>query len=118
MHELAITQQILDLAQHHANEAGAHRVTALHLEIGALSTIIDDSVQFYWDVISQGNVCEGAKLIFHRIPAKLHCQACKQDYTLEYELTACPRCQGIRVNIVSGEQFQLKSIDVEVGELS
>jgi hydrogenase nickel incorporation protein HypA/HybF len=116
MHELAITQQILNLAQQHAEEAGAQQVTDLHLEIGALSTIIDDSVQFYWDMICNGTVCEGAILHFHRIPAQLHCHDCNQNYTLENELTACPHCQGFRVQIVSGEEFQLKSIDVQVNE--
>ena len=116
MHELAITQQILTLAQRHAEEAGAQKVTDLYLDIGALSTIIDDSVQFYWDIISQGSLCEGATLHFRRIPAQLHCQECDQDYILEDELTVCPYCQGFRVEIVSGEEFQLKSIDVQVNE--
>ena len=113
MHELAITEQILNLALRHAGEANARQVTDLHLEIGALSTIIDDSVQFYWDIISQGSLCQGAALHFHRTPARLHCQDCDQVYTLEHELTACPHCDGIHVKIISGQEFQLTSIDIE-----
>jgi hydrogenase nickel incorporation protein HypA/HybF len=113
MHELAITQQILNLALHHAREAEAFKVTDLHLQIGALSTIVDDSVQFYWDIISKDSLCQGAMLHFQRIPAQFHCHTCDQDYTLVNELTACPYCGGIQVKIVAGQEFQLMSIDVE-----
>jgi hydrogenase nickel incorporation protein HypA/HybF len=113
MHELAVTEQILKLALHHAEEAHARQVTDLHLKIGTLSTIIDDSVQFYWDIISQGSLCQGATLHFDRVPATLHCHSCGQDYTLVHELTACPNCHGIQVQILFGQEFQLTSIDIE-----
>lgn len=113
MHELAVTEQILNLALRHAEAAQARQVTNLHLQIGALSTIIDDSIQFYWDIISQGSLCQGATLHFNRMPATLHCHSCGQDYTLDHELTACPTCNGIQVQILSGQEFQLTSIDIE-----
>ena len=113
MHELAVTEQILKLALHHAEEANARRVIDLHLKIGALSTIIDDSVQFYWDMISQGSLCEGATLHFQRIPVRFLCHDCQQEYALENQLTACPNCDSIHVQIVSGQEFQLTSIDIE-----
>ena len=112
MHELAITEQILHLALHHAKEANARQVTDLHLQIGELATIIDDSVQFYWDIISQGSLCQGATLHFHHTSARFHCLDCNQDYALANELTACPYCQSIHVQIVSGQEFQLTSIDI------
>ncbi|MAU01617.1 MAG: hydrogenase maturation nickel metallochaperone HypA [Anaerolineaceae bacterium] len=113
MHELAVTEQILNLALRHAGEANASKVTDLYLEIGALSSIIDDSVQFYWDIISQDSLCQGATLHFNHVPAQLHCQDCDQVYTLEHELTPCPHCDGIHVKIISGQEFQLTSIDIE-----
>ena len=113
MHELAVTEQILNLALRHAREADARQVTDLHLQIGALSTIVDDSVQFYWDIISQGSLCQGAALHFHRTPARFHCLDCQQEYHLTGELTACPNCGSIHVQIMSGQEFQLTSIDIE-----
>ena len=113
MHELAITEQILNLALRHAKEANACQVTDLHLQIGSLSTIIDDSVQFYWDIISKDSLCQGAKLHFHHTAAQFHCHDCGQDYTLADELTACPHCQSIQVQITAGQEFQLTSIDVQ-----
>jgi hydrogenase nickel incorporation protein HypA/HybF len=113
MHELPVVEQILDIANRHAVQAGAVRVTALHLVIGQLSSIVDDSVQFYWDVVSRGTLCEGATLHFERIPASLACRECGEVYTLPGELTPCPRCDSIRVQILTGEEFRLDRIEVE-----
>jgi hydrogenase nickel incorporation protein HypA/HybF len=74
MHELSVTESILDIATKHGQQAGATRVTDIHLVIGQLASIVDDSVQFYWDIISQDSICAAAKLHFKRIPALLECQ--------------------------------------------
>jgi hydrogenase nickel incorporation protein HypA/HybF len=97
----------------HATPANAVRVTALHLVIGQLSSIVDDSVQFYWDMISAGTICEGAQLHFERRPAMLQCLECERTYTLNDELTDCPNCHSARIKVVAGEEFYLDSIEVE-----
>jgi len=113
MHELAVTENILNIAVQHARQANAVRVTSLHLVIGQLSSIVDDSVQFYWDMISAGTMCEGAQLYFERRPAKLKCLDCDQTYSLSGELTDCPNCHSARIKVVAGEEFYLDSIEVE-----
>ena len=113
MHELAVTENILNIAVQHATQASAVHVTSLQLVIGQLSSIVDDSVRFYWDMISTGTLCEGAQLHFERRPAVLKCLACEQTYTLPGELTDCPNCHSARIKIISGEEFYLDSIEVE-----
>jgi hydrogenase nickel incorporation protein HypA/HybF len=114
MHELAITEQILDIATRHGEQAGAERVTDLYLVIGDLSSIIDDSVQLCWDMINEGTICEGAQLHFERIPAKLKCRQCGTIYTLENgELTPCPECESIQIDVIQGKEFRLDSINIE-----
>jgi hydrogenase nickel incorporation protein HypA/HybF len=114
MHELPVTESILEIAQRHAQDAGAKRITDLYLVIGQLSTIVDDSIQFYWDIISEGTVAEGATLHFERIAAELLCLDCNQRYALDGEDLACPHCGGGKVKLVAGEQFHLQAIDVEL----
>ena len=113
MHELPITQSILDLVVDHARRAGATRVTDVHLVIGELSRVVDDSVQFYWDIISKDTLCEGAILNFERIPAQMNCLDCGFTYTLSRGLEACPNCESFRVRVVAGDEFRLESIEVE-----
>ncbi len=113
MHELSITENILEIAVRHGQQAGAARVTELHLVIGQLSSIVDDSIQFYWDIISRDTICEGAILQFERIPAQFLCLECGHTYGYEHQLSACPACDSVQVKVTAGEEFQLKSIEVE-----
>ncbi len=109
MHELAITENILDITLKHAN---GQKVTDLNLVIGQLSSVIDDSVQFYWDIISKGTLAEGAKLHFKRIPTELACRDCQNRFTPEPDNYVCPSCGSNRVMVVAGEEFFLESIEV------
>ena len=113
MHELAVTESLLDIAVRHANQAGATRVTDLYLVIGQLASIVDDSVQFYWDFVSQDSICAGARLHFQRVPARLLCLDCDTTYTLSGELATCPDCNSAHVKVIAGEEFRLDSIAVE-----
>lgn len=113
MHELPVTQSILEIALRHAGQHNARRVRTIYVVIGQLSSIIDDSIQFYWDMIAEGTPAEGAKLEFRRLPAVLHCQNCGEKYTpLPGEL-ACPKCESMHVKVISGEEFYLEAIDIE-----
>lgn len=112
MHELAVTESILDIAQKHAIQAQAARVTDIYIVMGKLSSIVDDSIQFYWDMISQDTMCVGAKLHFNRIPAKLVCLSCGNNYNLDDGLTPCPQCSSTQVKVISGEEFWVDSIEI------
>ena len=112
MHELSITESILEIALRHGDEAGARRITDLRLVIGELSTIIDESVQFYWDFVSEGTPAAGATLHFRRVPGQLACQACGHTFSPRDSLP-CPACGSEDIRIVAGEEFFLESIDVE-----
>ncbi len=113
MHELAVTQSILKIALRHAEQANARRITAIHILMGELSTNVDDSVQFYWDLIAKDTIAEGAALTFRRIPALLQCMACFEKYHPGPGELVCPRCGSVGAKIISGEEFSVESIDVE-----
>lgn len=115
MHELMVTESILEIALRHAREAEAIRVTDLYLVVGELSSIIDDSVQFYWDFVSEDTPAEGATLHFRRIPAEMACQECGETYDPKSILT-CPACGGANVRIIAGQEFYLEAIEVSHDE--
>lgn len=113
MHELAVTESILDIAVKYAQQAEARHVTDLYIVIGRLSSIVDDSVQFYWEMISENTLCAGSKLHFQRVPAKMLCLNCENEYPLDGELTPCPACGSAQVKVLTGDQFFLDSIEIE-----
>ena len=51
MHELSVTESVLEIACRHAEKAQASRVTDIYLEIGRLSSIVDefDSILLGYD---------------------------------------------------------------------
>ncbi len=110
MHELSITQGILDIA---VKNAGARKVKKINLVIGQFSSIVDDSIQFYWDIISKDTPAEGSTLHFERIPGEMTCRACGHVFRPNGETFACPSCSSISVRISKGNEFQVESIDVE-----
>jgi hydrogenase nickel incorporation protein HypA/HybF len=113
MHELSITQQILDIALKHGKENQAEKITDLYLVIGELSSVIDESVQFYWEMIAKNTTCEDAKLHFVRKPAIFKCLDCSLEYHLNNgELAPCPTCQSNRMDILQGKEFHLESINI------
>jgi hydrogenase nickel incorporation protein HypA/HybF len=116
MHELPVTESILEIALRHAEVANAARVTDIYLVIGQLASIVDDSVQFYWDMISAETIAAGARLHFKRIPAELLCLDCQERYHPGEGELACPRCGGRHVKVVSGEEFRMEAIEVESAE--
>jgi hydrogenase nickel incorporation protein HypA/HybF len=113
MHELAVTQSILEISLRHAEGANAKQITDIYLVIGKLSSIVDDSIQFYWDMIAQDTIAEGAKLHFRRLPAGLKCLSCGLEFEPTDESFACPGCASLKVKVVKGEEFRVESIDIE-----
>ncbi len=111
MHELAITESVLEIALRHGHAAGATRITDLHLVIGELSSVVDESVQFYWDIVSEGSAAAGATLHFRRVSAQLVCRACGHSYSPRQALP-CPACGGEDIRVTAGEEFYLEAIDV------
>ncbi len=113
MHELPIAESVLSLALEHAERAGGGRITGLHLRIGRLSGVVDGSLQFYWDIISEDTPAEGAVLHFHRLPLVFRCQACDEEFEPDGEDFTCIRCGDPRVRVVQGTEFHLEAIDLE-----
>ena len=113
MHELPATQSVLEIALRHAGQAGAKRVTDIHLVIGQLATLVDDSIQFYWDMIAEGTSAAGATLHFKRVPAELQCMVCSEKYRPDGKEIICPNCGSVGAKIIAGEEFFVEAIDVE-----
>lgn len=113
MHELPITESLLEIALRHAEAANAKRITRLNIVIGDLSSIVDESVQFYWDIVSADTIAEGAELHFERVGGTLRCLACGHTFPLSHESFTCPACGEKQVVAVGGDDFRLESIEIE-----
>lgn len=113
MHELSITQSVLSIALEKAKVAQAGKITKINLTIGELSGIVDDCVQFYFDIISKDTIAAEASLSFNRLQTKLRCHNCATTFSPNNLDWACPSCREQKIEIVSGRECYVESIEVE-----
>ncbi len=113
MHELAITQSMLDLVLEEANKTGAGKVQKINLVLGDMSGIVGDSVQFYFEFLSKGTSAEGASVSFRKIPTQARCRECGEVFTPQEFDWACPKCHKVSVEITAGKELYVESIEVE-----
>lgn len=113
MHELSVTENLLEITLRHAQEAGAASVTNIYLVIGKLSSIVDDSVRFYWQMIAQDTIAQNAELHFKRLPVRMTCLDCSHNYEPINDELFCPLCRSTHVKVVQGDEFYVEAIDIE-----
>lgn len=113
MHEYAVTKSLINIAVEEAQKANAGKITEIKLVIGDLSTIMDESVQMYFDIISEGTIAQGAKLIFRRVAAEFCCKSCGAKYNKPSSGFDCPFCGQMGVPTGVGKEFYIESLEVE-----
>jgi hydrogenase nickel incorporation protein HypA/HybF len=110
MHEFSITQKLLDVA---LKEAETRRILNVNLLIGSFSEEREESIQFYWRDLARGTSGESAELHFQHVEADMKCFGCGGALSLEDEGSLCRYCQNDRMQLPSGEDVKLESIEVE-----
>ncbi len=76
MHELAVTESLLQVVLRHAGEGGAGKVVSVSVRVGELSDLVNEWMQRYFDYLSRGTIAEGALIRIERIPATFRCGGC------------------------------------------
>jgi hydrogenase nickel incorporation protein HypA/HybF len=110
MHELSITQSVVEICE---QNAGGRRVLAVILELGELSGIVPDSVEFCFEACTRGTLLEGARLIIDRVAPKGLCRDCGVEFPVSAYYDACPACGGFTVELLRGEELRVKELEVE-----
>jgi hydrogenase nickel incorporation protein HypA/HybF len=108
MHELAITQNIVDTI---ADRLDGVQVKVVRLEIGQLSGVVAESVRFCFDVVAQGTSLAGATLYIVEPPGRVRCRSCGDDSELEDAIPLCP-CGSADVDLLSGHELRIQSVEV------
>jgi hydrogenase nickel incorporation protein HypA/HybF len=114
MHELSIAASIVEAVSETAAAYPGARVREVRLRIGALASVIDDSLQFCWGITIEGTPLEGAKLVVKTLPVVVHCQACGQDGELEsLQSFRCPHCGEPASDLRQGRELEIDSIEID-----
>jgi len=113
MHELALTQSILSIVREEAEKRRIEQVLSITLKIGKLSGVMPPLIQEYFNLAGKGTVAEGARLILDEIPAVISCLNCNNETQLQRPKFRCPHCDSLNIQLISGREFYIDSIEVE-----
>jgi hydrogenase nickel incorporation protein HypA/HybF len=113
MHEMSLTEKIYRLVLTEAKAHGAKRVTKITISIGELSGVAADSVEFYFRMLAKGTMAQDAILEFNRVPARLFCIYCKQEFNKLARDFFCPNCGNLGRLTEIGQECTIESIEVD-----
>ena len=108
MHEMAITQSVVDAVCEHA---AGRRVLSVKVEIGALCAVVPDSMRFCFDLATEGTVADGARLDLAIPPGAAHCRACGTHFAVVDPILLC-RCGSADVEVLAGRELKVLSMEV------
>lgn len=109
MHELSITQGIIEICLQHA---ASRHITSVEVEIGVLSGVDPEAVAFCFEASTRETPMHGARLRISEVPATGSCQECGHDFRLLSLYDACPQCSSYRVTVMTGDEMRVREIEV------
>ncbi len=113
MHEMGIALQIVEIASASLPaDLGAARVAAVNLKIGKLAAVVPESLRFCFDVAIKDTPLAGARLVIEEVPVVASCQDCTARWTIDEPVFICQTCQSGSLDILSGRELDIESIEV------
>lgn len=108
MHELSITQSIVDAV---CERASGRPVHAIRVRVGALTAMVPESMRFCFNLITEGTAAQGAVLEIDQAQGTALCRSCGADFTLTDLVLLCA-CGSADVEVTSGRELEIVSMRV------
>ncbi len=114
MHELSIAASIVDVVSETIQAHPGATVKQVRLRIGALASVVEDSLKFCWEITVQGTPLQGAELLVNIVPVLAHCDACGKDGELaSLQSFRCPHCGEPVTDLRHGRELEIESIEID-----
>jgi len=115
VHEMAITESILSMVLEEAKKRNASKVKKVKLEIGELTNIVGDCVQFYFELMSKDTIADGAEVEIVDVPLQAKCPRCGSVKRVENLDFLCECGEGMK--IIAGKELVISAIEIEKEEV-
>jgi hydrogenase nickel incorporation protein HypA/HybF len=113
MHEISIISSLIQQIETLLENKPYTKVLTITLEIGTMSGVVPDALEFAYEVCSKGTRVDGAKLAIIPVPVTAKCQTCLAEFCLESYCFSCPHCNNQDLKIISGYELKVKEMEVE-----
>jgi hydrogenase nickel incorporation protein HypA/HybF len=119
MHELSIVSSVVDSVTEALAAYPGAKVKEVRLRVGALSAVIEDSLQFCFGIATEDTPLAGSKLVVMILPVVMHCETCNQDVELKsLQSFRCPICDTPVDDLRQGRELEIDSIEIDEPDLS
>ena len=112
MHEVGLMQDTLNLALEEARRAGATRIHRLMMQIGRLSGVVPEALEFAFEILAKGTMADGATLEIEQVPIVCYCAGCAREFQPPTMICECPACGNPSLDVRRGREIQLSSLEV------
>lgn len=112
MHEMALAEGILDIAEDYARRNDASRVTKIGILIGEMTGAEPEALSFAFEALSRGTVADGAKIVIRRVPLAGRCAMCGEERTIEGYDFRCRSCGGVLI-VTQGREMKVEYLEME-----
>jgi hydrogenase nickel incorporation protein HypA/HybF len=117
MHELSIVASVVDSVTESLAAYPGARVKEVRLRVGALASVVEDSLQFCYGIATEGTPLEGSKLVIRTVPVVMRCEVCNADVEIaSLQSFRCPRCGEPVSDLRQGRELEIDSIEIEEAE--
>ena len=113
MHEVSVAQSVVDLVEKEAKAAEAILVTSVELDIGSLSGVETEALEFAWEMVVKDTLLARAELQINYITARARCKECSSEFDSDNYFTPCPSCGSFSFDVYQGRELQVKSFNIE-----
>jgi len=110
MHELSIVTSIIKTAEKEVETIGSGQIAEIYLEIGKLSGVEIQSLNFIWELCANGTVLQDSKVTIMEPEGSAICAECDTEFKLEKIYDSCPKCHSPFKNIISGKELKIKKL--------
>lgn len=108
MHELSITQSVVEAVCEHSL---GRPVRSVRIEVGRISGVVVESMEFCFELVAAGTPVEGARLEFDQPEGRAHCRGCNSDFTVDDLILLCS-CGSADVEITAGRELRIMTMEV------
>jgi len=113
---MSIAQSLLEIVLEEGRKHSLRRVNSIKVQVGALAALVPDSLKFCWEMLTQETIASGSSLEIETVPVVARCSRCGELFEVENHIFLCPICEQPALDLVSGRELSLMSLEGETGD--
>ena len=113
MHEFGIADGVVKHALAEAEKHNAKRVSMIKVRVGGKTHITADAMTTCIEAVAKGTIAEDAEIEIEVFSDVYRCSDCASTYPASAEQRKCPKCGSDNVEIFTGEEVYLDSLELE-----